>query len=200
MNRNKNRGENTVGVSLWSSVAMPSNPLIRGTFSRLLKRIRLLLLLYRSSPRDAPHERCKVPSCDIHTLQQLPFLPPDFDFSIVNNSDASPQRLVDAVRNFKPFLPIRCEVFGRGDLTITGSRPIAAGGWGDVWVGEMNGTMVAIKSYRYNASSSRLPVYLVGDEHQPNVHFSLKVSYSGCIGKCWRVTTSTAATKALCPS
>lgn len=135
---------------------------VRDTSSRLLKRIRPLLHLHWNPPiRGAPHQRYNVPPCDTLTPHQLQFLLPDLDPSPVNDPSTPPECLVEAVRNLRQFLPIECKLLGRGDLNITGSHPVAAGGLADVWVGEMNGTIVAIKSFRRHASSSCLPVYLV---------------------------------------
>ena len=93
-------------------------------------------------------------------------LPPEIDLSPMNNPGTQPENLIDAVRNLQPFLPSGCELLGQGDLKITCSYPIDAGGFADVWLGEMNdGMTVAIKSHRYYSSSSCLSVYLVSTEH-----------------------------------
>jgi len=113
--------------------------------------------------RGGRHERCGF-SCVVDTQYQS--LPPEIDLSPMNNPGTPPETLIDAVRNLKPFLPSGYELLGQGDLKITSSYPIDAGGFADVWVGEMNdGTTVAIKSHRYYSSSSCLPVYLVSTEH-----------------------------------
>ncbi|KAF9646912.1 kinase-like protein [Thelephora ganbajun] len=79
----------------------------------------------------------------------------------MNDPGTPPEQLVDAVRNLSPFLLNGSEMLGQEDLKITGPHPINAGGFANVWVGERNdGTTVAIKSYRYYASSSCLPIYL----------------------------------------
>ena len=97
-------------------------------------------------------------------------LPPEIDFSPVNNTGTPPEHLVDAVRNLRPFLPIGCELLGEGDLKVVGSSPIDAGGFADVWVGERDdGTKVAIKLYRYYSSSSCLSTYLVSVKRYRNV-------------------------------
>ena len=111
-------------------------------------------------------------------------LPPEIDLSSLNNPGTPPEHLVDAVQNLGPFLPTGCELLGQGDLKIVGSSPVDAGGFADIWVGEMDdGTKVAIKSYRYYSSSSCLPTYLVSVERHRNVFFLLKVTCRGCSRK-----------------
>jgi hypothetical protein len=101
------------------------------------------------------------------------------------DSSTPSEHLVDVVHNLKPFLPNGCEMLGQGDLKITGSHPIGAGGFADIWVGKRgNGTKVAIKSYRYYSSSNCLPIYSVGVEHDRNVLCPLKATGRGCTGKC----------------
>ena len=45
-------------------------------------------------------------------------------------------------------LPFGYVRFGEGDLEFVGPHPIDAGGFADVWMGEMGGRRVAVKSYR----------------------------------------------------
>jgi len=136
----------------------------RSTVSRLLLYPRPPFDPRGTSPsRGGRHEQCGF-SCVADTPDQS--LPPEIDLSPMNNPGTPPEKLIDAVRSLKLFLPSKCELLGQGDLKITGSYPIDAGGFADVWVGQMNdGTTVAIKSHRYYASSSCLPVYLVSTEH-----------------------------------
>ena len=92
-------------------------------------------------------------------------LPPEVDLSSMTNSDTPLERLVAAVWNLRPSLPIDCELFGEGNPNVVGPYPIGAGGFADVWMGKMNdGTTVAIKSYRYYSSSSCLLIYMVSVE------------------------------------
>ena len=103
-----------------------------------------------------------MPSRAIDVLDHLLSLPSDVDLSFMTNPGTPPDHLVDTVHNFGPFLPIECELLGHGDLKIVGLRPIDAGGFADVWIGERcDGTKVAIKSHRHYSSSSCLLVYLV---------------------------------------
>lgn len=164
---------------------MPSKhpPLLttRGTISHLhlLLRFRLLFHPNWTLPSRGPrHERCD-PSRAIVILDQSQSLPP-----MLSDPGTLPEHIVDAVRNLKPLLPSGCELLGQEDLKITGSCPIDAGGFADVWVGEMNdGTKVAIKSYRYYSSSSCLPVYLVSDQRYRKEFRPLDVIDRGCTRK-----------------
>ena len=58
-------------------------------------------------------------------------------------------------------LPPSCQWLEQGVLKIVGTHPIDAGGFADVWVGEMGDRMVAVKSYRYYASANCAPTYKV---------------------------------------
>lgn len=96
----------------------------------------------------------------------------------------NPEHLVGAVHNLKPFLPSGCEILGHGDLKITGSRPVDAGGFADIWVGERDdGTKVAIKSHRCYSSSSCSPIYSVSVERYRNEFCLFKVTGRGCTTK-----------------
>lgn len=142
-----------------------------GTFSRLLVHLRLLFHPQGTSPpRGAQHEWCDEPSCTTCLPDQSQSLPPEINLSPMINPGAPPEHLVNAVEDLKSFLPVGCDLLGQGDLKIIGSRPIDAGGFADVWLGEMNdGTVVAIKSHRYYSSSSCLPMYLVSGEYRHDV-------------------------------
>ena len=132
-------------------------------FPRLLLYLRLLFHPQgTSTPTGAQHEQYDMPSHAVDVLDHPLSLLPEVDLSSMANPGIPPEHLVDTVRNLGPFLPTECELLGQGDLKIVGSHPIDAGGFADVWVGEMyDGTKVAIKSHRYYSSSSCLPVYLV---------------------------------------
>lgn len=124
--------------------------------------LRLLLHPHEtSSSRGARHEWCGLP-CATDLPDQPQSLPPEIDLSLMKNPSTPLEHPVEAVRSLKPFLPGGCEVLGQGDLKITGSFPIDAGGFADMWVGKMkDGTTVAIKSHRSYSSTSCLPVYVV---------------------------------------
>ena len=148
---------------------MPSNnPRFRITdnFSRLLKHLALLFRLRRtpSPPGDVQREQGYLPYPCVLPPNQPQSLVPELDLSLMKSLETPPKCLADAVWGLEPFLPEGCELLGRRDLTITGSHPISAGGAANVWMGERNGTVVAVKSLRYYASSNDLDVYLVSNE------------------------------------
>jgi len=148
------------------SVAMPTKRLFLRAKDALPRLLIYLHLLFRPQvappSRGAQHDQCGMPSGTADALDHSLSLPPEIDFSSVNNTGTPPENLVDAVRNLQPFLPTGCELLGEGDLKVFGSSPIDAGGFADVWVGERDdGTKVAIKSYRHYSSSGCLPIYLV---------------------------------------
>ena len=117
-----------------------------------------------SPPRREQYEGSEIHSCIYEASSQLELLASEIDLSPIVNPGAVPEHLVDAVHHLKPLLPVNCEFLGLGDLKIVGSRPVDAGGFADVWIGERNdSTMVAIKSHRYYSSSSCLPVFSVSD-------------------------------------
>ena len=156
-------------------------------FFHLLSYPRRLLHPHKvPPPRNARHsEGSEIHSSLAETPDQSEPLPLEIGLSPLACPSALPEHLVDAVRRLKPFLPIRCEVLGQGDVKIIGSHPIDAGGFADVWRGERNdGTTVAIKSLRHYSSSSCLPVYSVSDQYPlTRVLCSLKVSGRGCTMK-----------------
>ena len=149
----------------WMSVAMPSKRILRharGALSRLLRYLCLIVYLPETPPsRGAQHRQCSTPFCGGFTPDLSQHLLPKLNFSAMSDHDTPPERLVDAVLNLKPFLPAGCEIWRQGDLKFLGTRPIAAGGSADVWVGERDGATVVIKSFRCYSSSSHLQIYLV---------------------------------------
>jgi hypothetical protein len=143
-------------------VASSTNLQVRDTFSRLLRYLRPLFHLHETpTPKRTQYEGCGTPPCGVIAPDWLQSPLPELDLSPINGIGASPERLVIAVQKLKPFLPTGYELLAHGDLEITGQLPIDAGGFADVWAGEWNGTLVAIKSYRCYSSSNCLPVYLV---------------------------------------
>ena len=162
---------------------MPSKHLpfhVGEAFPRLLLYLRLLFHPRGTSPTGVQHEQCGMSSHAVDVLDYSLSLPSEVDLSSMANPGTPPEHLVDAVRNLGPFLPIECELLGQGDLKIVGSHPIDAGGFADVWVGEMyDGTKVAIKSHRHYSSSSCLPVYLVSVKCCRNEPCLLNLPYRG---------------------
>ena len=172
---------------------LPSHP--RGSFSRLLARLRLL-----TNPRGSPpprgirDERRGTVSRVAGTLDSS-LLPLGLDLSSMINPGTPPEYLVIAVWDLLPSLPIGCELFGENDLDVIGSRCINAGGFADVWMGKMNnGTTVAIKSYRYYSSSSCLSIYIVSTKRN-RVCYLLTVIQSGCTTRRWRAVSSATAAR-----
>ena len=135
--------------------------------SHHLTHLSQLLHPHRTSPpRRVQYEGSEIHSCFCEAHGQLGLLALEIDPSPIVNpvGGALPEHLIDVVHNLKPLLPVGCELLGLGELKTVGSRPIDAGGFADVWIGERNdGTMVAIKSYRYHSSSSCLPGFSVSD-------------------------------------
>lgn len=122
------------------------------------------------------HEQDEIQlSCDA--------LAPELDFSPMGNPGASPESLVDAVWNLKLSLSNRCRLLEQKDLKIVGICPIDAGGFADVWVGEVNGTTAAVKSYRCYTSSTCLPTFLVSDKIFLKVLRLPKTTGRGCTGR-----------------
>ena len=135
--------------------------------------IPLLRYLYRFfHPRKAPNPgSTQYKWSETHPCRGTAL---EINLSSVMSPGALPEHLVDAVRRLKPFLPVGCEVLGQGDLKVIGSRPVDAGGFADIWVGERHdGTVVAIKSHRYHSTSSCRSIYLVSHwRHQAVVRFT----------------------------
>ena len=150
--------------------AMPSNNQhspITNNFSRLLKHLALLFRLRRTSspPGGVQREQGNLPYPYVLPLNQpQQSLVQGLDLSFIKSLGTPPKCLTDVVWNLEPFLPDGCELLGRRDLTITGPHPISAGGAANVWMGEKNGAVVAVKSLRYYASSNGLDAHLVSSE------------------------------------
>ena len=154
-------------------------------FPRLLLYLRMLFHSQGTPSRGTHRDQYRMPSRAVNALGHSPSLPPEINLSPTNNTTPSEAQFVGAVQNLKPFLPNGCEMLGQGDLRIVGSRPINAGGFANVWDGELtdDGTRVAIKSHRYYSSSSCLPIYLVSVERYRNVFCLLNVTRRGCSRK-----------------
>ena len=116
-------------------------------------------------PRETQDERRDAVPGGIRAPYQPWTVPPGLDLSFMNDAGVPTERLVNAVRDLEPFIS-KCQLLGKGkgDLEVTGSDPISSGGFADIWAGKRNGNCVAIKSFRYNSSSTCLPIYLVSDE------------------------------------
>ena len=93
-----------------------------------------------------PEAAFPVLSRNIHPPE---FAPPGVDHSFMADLGA----LVKMAGRLRPSLPVDYLWLGRKDLKVVGTRPIGAGGFADVWVGELDNRKVAIKSYRCSASA-----------------------------------------------
>jgi len=159
----------------------------RATVFHLIPRVRLLFYPHGISPsrgRQRAWSDLRSSVRNVDAPENSLSLPPQIDLSQMINPGTPPEHIVDAVRSLKPFLPIGYEVLGQGDLTITGSCPINAGGFANVWAGKMkDGTVVAVKSHRHYSSSSCLPVYLVSSKCYRGASRSLNITDRGYIRK-----------------
>ena len=70
-----------------------------------------------------------------------------------------PSTLVNLAGWIRPFLPPSYRWLGWGDLKVVGNCPIDAGGFADVWVGELGDRRVVVKSYRCYVSATHIPPY-----------------------------------------
>ena len=106
-------------------------------------------------PRGVPLEEDDTLSPDIHSHNQSESSPLGIDYSSAMGTDT----LVSMAVQLRPSLPANCAWMGQGDLKVVGTHPIDAGGFADVWVGEMVDRKIAIKSYRCNASADYAQIY-----------------------------------------
>ena len=81
----------------------------------------------------------------------------EHSFTIVSDLGA----LVKLAGRLQPFLPPSFRWLGQEDVKVIGTRPIDAGGFADIWVGEVDNRKVAVKSYRCYASADYVPTYKV---------------------------------------
>lgn len=174
---------------------------VRDTCSGALKFIPRFFRPHKTPPsRGTQSERGIMPSCDALIPYQSQSLPPQLDLSPFNDPNAPPERFVDAVQNLKKYLPSECGFLGQGDLKIIGPHPIDAGGFADVWVGEWNGTTVAVKSFRPYTSTNFLTIYSVSGKCSCGAFSPFNIFCRNCIGKRWRATSLTTVTRASCRS
>lgn len=142
---------------------------IRRTLSHPLRYLCLLFYSYSISPsRRTQHEECNTSFRETIAPDWLHSLPPGLDLSLINKTGASPERFVDAIRYLKPFLPPGYKLLEQGDLKVVGKFPVDADGFADLRIGEWNGTLVMVKSFRCYTSSNGLLSYLVSGETHHN--------------------------------
>ena len=108
-------------------------------------------------PRSVPLEWNDVLSYDIHSHYQSESSP----------TDCSPTTdigiFLDMAGRLRPSLPADCLWLGQEDAKVIGTHPIDAGGFADVWAGEMGDRKIAIKSYRCHASADYAQIYWVSN-------------------------------------
>ena len=108
----------------------------------------------RTPPTDVQPDLDGVFLHNIHHHGQVPL---EADHSLITDLG----RLVHLAGRLRPSLPPGCRWLGQEDVRVTGTRPIDAGGFANVWVGEMDDLKVAVKSYRCYASTDHMPTYSV---------------------------------------
>lgn len=113
-------------------------------------------------------ERNNVPSNNTRPSGQSTRSLPQIDHSIATDLDA----LVNMAGRLQQSLTQGYRWLAQEDLKIVGSYPIDAGGFADVWVGEMGDRKVAVKSYRCYASADYMPTYNVSHPncYAPRAH------------------------------
>ena len=67
--------------------------------------------------------------------------------------------LISMAGRLRPSLPANCLWLEEEDLKVVGVHPVDAGGFANVWVGEMGDRKVAIKSYRCYTSADYAQIY-----------------------------------------
>jgi len=112
----------------------------------------------RAPPRDVQLEGDCAPLQDIHSHDK----PKPFPLVINHPPTTGPNTLINLAGRLRLSLPPSCPWFGPEDLRVIGTRPVDAGGFADLWVGEMDDRKVAVKSYRCYSSASCTPTYKVG--------------------------------------
>ena len=111
----------------------------------------------RTPPKDVQLEEGSVLSQSTHSHGQPESSPMEVDHSPATDLST----LADLASRLRPFLPTNYRWLGQGGLKVAGTRPIDAGGFADIWVGEMEDRKVAVKSYRCYASADYMPTYKV---------------------------------------
>ena len=115
---------------------------------------------HMSSPRSAPRttSRC-VPLGEDDVLSHNSHSPESSPLEIDHSLATDLGTLVNMADQLRPSLPADCLWLGQKDLKVTGTHPAAAGGFADVWAGEMNNRKIAIKSYRCHVSADYAQIY-----------------------------------------
>ena len=119
-------------------------------------------------PRNVQLEEDDAPS---HGFHHRDHSPPGIDRSLTTDLGT----LINLAGQLQQSLPPNYRWLGQGDLRVVGIRPIDAGGFADVWVGEMGNRKVAVKSYRCYASADHTATYNVSYPHRSCVSHSLAI-------------------------
>jgi hypothetical protein len=106
------------------------------------------------SPRSAPRTPPKgVPPGEgdalSHNIRSPESSPLEADYSVTIDTST----LVNMADRLRHSPPADCLWLEQEDLKVVGTHPIDAGGFADVWVGELDNRKVVIKSYRCSASA-----------------------------------------------
>ena len=111
----------------------------------------------RTSPRDVQLERGDTLSQNIRSRDQSesPASWTTTDLGTLSNLAGRPRQ---SPPSSYPWL-------GEEDLRIVGTHPIDSGGFADVWMGEVGGRKVAVKSYRCYLSANCTLTHTVRDPH-----------------------------------
>jgi len=110
-------------------------------------------------PGDVQPNRGGAPSHIPHIHDQPRLSPLVTDHSLTTDHDGS----INLAGRLRSLLPPNYLWLGQGDLMVVGTRPIDAGGFADVWAGEMGDRKVAVKSYRRYTSADYWKIYWVSD-------------------------------------
>jgi len=137
---------------------MPAHPSSPQPHSRPHGRLGRLSSLLHPLRRDVQLEGGDILSHDIPPSDKSESLTLEVDHS---PSPTDPGTLVNLAGRLRLSLPPSYRWFGPDDLKVIGAGPFDAGGFADLWVGEMDDRKVAVKSYRCYRSANCTPTYNV---------------------------------------
>ena len=110
----------------------------------------LLVLLFSSfsfhSPLDfgSSAQRIASATATLQSAATTPPSPPASGMDVVSLS----QHYAQIAHALRPFMPSNCCSLNPEDVKLVGARPMAAGGFADIWKAIYDGRRVALKSYR----------------------------------------------------
>ena len=119
-------------------------------------------------PQGAQAEGGNVMSWGAHLYDLIVSSPLTTGHSLTTDLDA----LVDLASRLSSSLPTNCQRLGQHDLKVVGTHPIDAGGFADVWPGEMGGRKVAVKSYRCYLSTDSASTHIEVSHTSPDVCYA----------------------------